>query len=299
MTPDTLYSKMRDADPASTLDRDPGSPAARRLLSRIETTTESVRPRGRRTRAVAVLVAAVMTLSTGAVASGLFQPDPQDLDTLVADAAEHAEVHLPGWRPVLRAETVWCFYDSSTHVDTLVSDFPLDEPLTKDLIATECTSGNDMLRSGMAGPPGEMTFCAARISDEAYQHRVDERREPLLAGDLSRATPLVPVVLGWQAVCEQVDLDISPAMSLSPLTQTDIDRINRVREVEVTLRATAMQQCISYDEAIETAGQIRDRLDGEWPLVHGTGVDGNTTCHQLWIDEWGLLSLQGRTEPQN
>ena len=297
MTTDDLCTKIRQADPAADLDRDPDTAAARRLLSRVRTAGEPARrPRPRRKRTVAVLAAAAMALSTGAVASGIFEPDPQDLDTIITDASEHGDAHLPGWRPPLGAETVWCFYDRSTYANTPVSEFPLDEPLTKDRMATECTSGNDMVRSGQAEAAENLTFCTAEIPDDAYQRRVDERREPVLAGDLSKATALVPIVLGWQADCDQADLNVDPTMSLSPLTQTNIDRINRVRETEVTLRATAMQQCISYDEAIQTAAQVRQRLDGEWPLIEGPDGDGGAQCHQLWIDEWGLLSLQGRPE---
>ena len=296
MTTD-LFDDVRDADPARHLNRDPDGPAARRLRSRIRATSTSALPRRRRTRTVVVLAAAVMAASTGAVASGIFQPDPQDLDTIVTEASEHADVHLPGWRPSLRAETVWCFYDRGTRMNTPVSDFPLDQPLTQDRIATECTSGNDMVRSGVAEVPDQVTSCAATIPDEAYKRRAEERSEPVLAGDLGQATPLVPVVLGWQATCRQVELETTPTMSLAPLTQDHIDQINRVREVEVSLRATAMRQCMSRDEAIRTAAQVRQRLDGEWPLVEGPDGEGSADCHQLWIDEWGLLSLQGQPEP--
>lgn len=298
MSTDDMYSEVRQADPAAGLDRDPDGAAARHLLSRIRATSDPARPRRRRKRTVAVLAAAAMAISTGAVASGLFEPDPQDLDTIVTEASEHADVHLPGWRPSLRAETVWCFYDRSTYANTPVSEFPLDEALTRDRIATECSSGNDMVRSGQGAASEDLTFCSATIPEEAYLRRVEERREPVLAGDVSKASALVPIVLGWQADCEQVDLDVDPPMSLSPLDQADIDRINRVREAEVTFRATAMQQCIPYDEAIQTAAQARQSLDGEWPLIEGPDGDGSAECHQLWIDEWGLLSLQGRTEPE-
>lgn len=182
------------------------------------------------------------------------------------------------------------------YVDTPVSDFPLDEALTKDRIATECTSGNDMVGSGQANGSSDVTFCTAAIRDEAYQARVEERREQVLAGNLSAATAFMPIVLGWQADCDQVQLDVDPAMPLAPMNQEDVDRINRLREAEVTLQATAMQECMSYDDAVQTATQVRDRLDGEWPLIEGPGGDGSAACHQLWINEWGLLSLQGRTE---
>ena len=296
MTTDDLYTEIRHADPADGLDRDPDGAAARRLLSRIRATSEPVRPRRRRKRTVAVLAAAAMAISTGAVASGMFEPDPQDLDTIITEASEHADVHLPGWRPSLRAETVWCFYDRSTYANTPVSEFPLDEALTKDRIATECTSGNDMVRSGHAAASGDLTFCSANIPEEAYLRRVEERREPVLAGDVSKASALMPIVLSWQTDCDKVELDVEPPMSLSPLNQADIDRINRVREAEITFRATAMQQCISYDEAIQTAAQARQNLDGEWPLIEGPDGNGSAECHQLWIEQWGLLSLQGRPD---
>ena len=296
MTGDDLYTEIRQADPAADLDRDPDGASARRLLSRIRATSDPVRPRRRRKRTVAVLAAATMAISTAAVASGLFEPDPQDLDTIITEASEHADAHLPGWRPSLRAETVWCFYDRSTYASPPVSEFPLDEALTKDRIATECSSGNDMVRSGVVDSPVDVTFCTAAIPEEAYLRRIEERREPVLAGDVSKASVLAPIVLGWQADCNQVELDVEPPMSLSELNQADIDRINRVREAEITFRATAMQQCISYDEAIQTAAQARQNLAGEWPLIEGPGGDGTAECHQLWIDEWGLLSLQGRTE---
>ena len=109
MTTDDLYTEVRQADPAAGLDRDPdgAAPATCYPGSEPPATLPSAPPPEAH---VVVLAAAAMAISTGAVASGLFEPDPQDLDTIVTEASEHADVHLPGWRPSLRAETVWGFY---------------------------------------------------------------------------------------------------------------------------------------------------------------------------------------------
>lgn len=295
MNPTQLDERLRQLDPATGLDRDPTSSEALRLLSRVHTgNATSRRPRPRRTRTVVALAAAFTVASTAAVATGVFQPDPADVDTILEDAVDRADVHLPGWRPSLRAETVWCYYAPDQSIDTPVSEFPLDQPLTRDRIAKECTSGNDMVRT-MAAPPDQVTLCAAAIAPQDYQQRLAEREEPVLAGDPSKAQPVFTVALGWDTTCEEAQLHSTPPVGLTPLTDDHLDRVNEVREVEVSLRAMAMERCISREEARATADQVRDQLHGEWPLISLPDRPiGGTDCHQVWIDEWGLLSLQGR-----
>lgn len=295
MNPTDLHTRLRQIDPAADLDRDSGGPAAARLLARARGAEGATpTPRRRRRRTVVALAAALTIGSSAAVASGIFQPDPADIDTILDAAADAADVHLPGWRPSLRAETVECHYSAGQSISTPVSDFPLDEALTREHITAECTSGNDMAGT-MASPPDQVRLCAATITPEAYRQRLAERGEPLLDGDVAQAAPVFTVALGWATTCGEANIESPAPLTLRPLTDADLDRINRTREVEVSLRAAARDQCLSRDEALAMADQARDHLDGEWPLVSGPGMPAQGSgCHQVWVDEWGLLSLQGR-----
>ncbi len=82
-------------------------------------------------------------------------------------------------------------------------------------------------------------------------------------------------------------------MELVPLTEERIAAINKVREVEISLRAIAMDRCMSLDEAIELGRQAADRLEGEWPLIGLPDRPFEPDCYQVWVDEWGLLRLEG------
>lgn len=292
-----IDTQLRRIDPAADLDRDSSGPAAQRMLTRVraaleETAVRTPRPRLRRTVA---LVAAALTIgSTAAVAAGVFQPDPADVGVILDDAAEAADAHLPGWRPSLRAESVRCFYAPDRSNETPVSEFPLDQPLTRELIRTECTSGNDMVRT-MTSAPDQVELCAATIPPDAYQQRLEERREPVLDGDPTKATPIFTVGLGWETTCATAQVESIPPIELRPLTDEDLQRINQVRAVEVSLRAAAQQGCLSREEAVAMADQARDHLEGHWPLISLGDRPGFSApdCYEVWVDTWGLLVLQG------
>lgn len=292
MTVEQLYRQLREADPAAGLDRDPHGPTANHLMERARTGTTRISAPSRRTRTVVALAAALMVVSTGAVATGVFQPDPADVATIMDDAQEAADVHLPGWRPVLNAEDVWCHYPGGQSIRTPASEFPLDEPLTLDHITAECAT-NDLARI-LDTPPATSTVCAATIADGAYDERFAARDEPVLDGDISQARPIFPVVLGWDATCEQIDLDFNPPVALSTFTDADLDAINHAREIEISLRALALQRCVSREEAVELGRQAREHLAGEWPLIALPARPFGPDCHQIRIDEWGLLRLETR-----
>src|SRR5680860_142940 len=286
-TTDELYRRLREADPAAGLDADPNSPVAERVLARVRTGHAASPAINRRSRTLVALVAAIMMVSTGALASGVFHPDPADVATILEDAEQAAEVHLPDWRPELVAETVWCHYQNGESISTYASEFPLDQSLTAERIVAECTSGNDLARH-LPEAPTTATLCAATIAPDAYARRMEERSERVLSGDLSQATSVVPVVLGWDTSCEQAMVDTTPRVTLAPMAGAHIAVINEVREVEISLRALAMDRCLSREEAIELSRQAADGLAGEWPLIGLERVFA-PDCYQVWVDEWGLF----------
>ena len=290
---DELYRRLRDADPATGLEADADSPRARRLMDQARLGFQPSPTRSRRSAMVAALVAVFMVVSTAALATGMFQPDPSDVATILDDAEQAAEVHLPGWRPVLTAESVWCHYQEGQSINTFASEFPLDQRLTRDELTAECLTGNDLART-LTDPPAAATLCAATIPSTAYAERLELRGERLLAGDLSKATPIVPVVLGWETSCEQAHVDTTPEMSLTTLTDGHLDEINEVREVEISLRAIAMERCLDRQQAVELGRQVADRLAGEWPLIAMPDEAFTPDCYQVWVYEWGVLRLEGR-----
>lgn len=292
MTTDELDRRLRAADPAAELDFDPDSPVAARLLAKARKGRVGAPAVPRRGRTLVAIVVAVMIASTGALATAVFRPDPADVATLLQDAEQAAQQHLPGWRPELVAEAVECHYENGERASTYVSEFDLDQPLTVELIAAECTSGNDLVRR-LPEAPTSTTMCALAISPQAYDQRLDDGEDlVVLAGDLSQAVAVVPVVLGWDTACEQATVDTWPPGTLGPLLDGHIAEINVVREVEIGLRAIAMDRCLSRDEAIELGLQAADRLAGEWPLIADERVE--TDCYQVWVDAWRLLRLEGR-----
>jgi hypothetical protein len=241
---------------------------------------------------VAALAAAFLVLSAGAaIAAGVFSPDPEEVATIEDDGAQHADVHMEGWRPGLKAETVWCMYDSSTGAITQVSEFPLGEPLTTEALLAECGTDNDVARN-QDGPPTQVTICEATFTDQMYSDRLGvDDRFVIVEGDLADERPGFPVVLAWNADCGSTQLDTSFDVELSPLHS--LDDINQAREVEVGLKAAALQSCLSLDEAKTAASNARAELGATW-LVLDFEPEGPVKCFTVDLDlEWGTISPLG------
>lgn len=283
MNRDQIDERLRAVDPAAELDKDPTGMTGQRLLARARqrgTAAVTIRPRTRPRRLVVASTAAAVMVATsvGALATGVFNPDPADVTTILDDADAIADLHIEGWRPELSAEGVWCVYDDGSQISTLASDFPLDQPLTVDALVAVCTDGNDLVR-GMPSPPTDTTVCGATLTDEEVEQR-------LAAAGLASATVTdggqrhrFPVVLGWRADCATVDLGDASTVHLSPLTS--LDQINEVREIEIGLKAAA-SECLTQDEAFALAEEARDRLAAQWQVVDEAETD--VRCHQVWLD---------------
>jgi hypothetical protein len=244
---------------------------------------------------IAALAAAFLVVSAGvAIAAGVFNPDPADLATIEIDGAQASEVHIDGWRPELKTEAVWCMYDARSGADTMVSEFPLGEPLTTEALLAECGTGNDVAR-GQDAPPAEFTLCEATFTDQSYQQRISaDDRFNIIEGDLEGERPGFPVVLAWDTDCAPTQLDTSWDVELAPLDS--LDDINQAREVEVGLRAAALDSCLSLDEARAIAASARAELGEAWLLLDFE-PEVTSDCYTVDVDlQWGTIMAQGRDD---
>jgi hypothetical protein len=289
---DHLVQQLRDADPAAALDPDPHGPTGRRVLAQARARGQgrAVRPRNPRPRRVVVAVAGLLVLSAaGAVAAGVFDPDPADVDTILSDAEHRFEVHLEGWRPELTSEAVMCAYEDGGLIVTSASEFPLDQPLTQDAITRECIDGNDQVRSEESAPPAATTLCGGTLPADAVEERLASLDARVLEGTLDSHRHRVPVVLGWEADCGDVQLDTP--LDLSPLA--DLDAINTARAVEVRLKAAALKDCLSRDQAEQLAREGHKRLGAGWLLIDE--AHPQATCHEVWVEsDHGWVTIIGQ-----
>lgn len=244
---------------------------------------------------IAALAATFVVLSAGvAIAAGIFNPDPVDVATIEDDGAKVADVHLDGWRPELKTESVWCMVDSSAGADTMASEFPLGEPLTMEILLAECGSGNDVARN-LDTPLADFTVCEATFTHQSYQERISvDDRFDIVEGDLAGDRPGFPVVLAWDADCATTLLDTSWDVDLAALES--LDDINQAREAEVGVRATALNSCLSLDEARDMAATTRAELGQTWLLLEFE-PEVASDCYTVDIDlQWGTIMAQGRDD---
>lgn len=291
---DPILRRLRAADPARHLDRRAAAetPAARWALERILETPrhpEPTRPYSRR-GLVAVLATAVLLTAGVAAAAGIFSPDPADVETILDEYEGAADVHLPGWRPGLRTESVWCMYGPSEGAATQASEYPLDQALTPELLIAECATGNDVARNQEVNPQ-VFTVCTGTMSDASYRERLASTGETVLAGDLDGPRPGFPVVLAWAADCASTRLETSWEVELASLDS--LDHVNLAREVEVGLKAIALDRCLTREEADELARAARQRLGEEWLLVE-VPFEVTPNCHVVQLDlEWAMVAVWG------
>jgi hypothetical protein len=294
---DPVFERVRAADPARHFDAAAASatPHARRVLQLILQTATSSQPepprRYPRRGLVAGLATAVLMIASVAVAAGMFAPDPADVETILEEYEGAASVHLPGWRPGLLTESVWCMYGPSEGAATQASEYSLDKPLTVELLINECAAGNDAARN--QGSTAEtFTLCQATMSEGSYRERFAGTGETVLAGDLEGPRPGFPVVLAWEADCATTRLGTSFEVELESLTS--LDYVNRARETEIRLKAISLERCLTRQEAHEMAQAARRELGDEWLLVNEP-LDGTPDCYKVLLDlEWGLVAVWGR-----
>lgn len=292
MTAEDLIQRLQAADPASDADFSADSPDARRLLERIndDSASEESGQRSRTTRTLALAAALLVGSTVAAAAAGLFSPDPADLNTILERAADHADVHGPGWRPLLNTEAVQCVYEGGGGASTYASEFPLDEPLTVDHLVEECTTGNDAV--GTFGAPAEVTVCEG-VKSDAYVAGAIEIGE-VVAGSTTKR-PGFPVVLGWDADCGDTIVDSSGGLMLREFT--GVEAINAARELEIGFEASALQSCTSKPDALELAKQARTHLNNSW-FVLAASSDVSPSCFRVDFDPHvGAIMIWGSDTP--
>jgi len=217
---------------------------AKRALFEKVTGQPSRRPsrpgRSRMPRRLTVLLAASLALAAiggGAVASGVFDPDPKDVAVVQEQGKAAADVHLPGWRPELNAETIDCVFGpgESDVVRTPVSEGPLDQALRADDMIKECSTYTDASRFDA----GKAELCTGPSGGDG--------RSPM------------PVVLLRGGPCGKAGYKPADAAEL-------LAGVNHRREVEIGLLAAVPPgTCVGRDEA-ERRARERVAATGE-PLT--------------------------------
>ncbi len=286
---------IRDRNPVSDAHQLPDGPhsaSAEALFEEIigmenHKTTPIRRPKFGRT---AALVAALLVVSAGAaVAAGVFSPDPADVATIEKKAEE-----VVSWQSSLQTGAVWCMYDVRTGADTSVVEFPVGEPLTVEALLAECATGNDVVRN-LDEVPAQFTMCEGTFTDQEYANRItSDDRFNIIAGDLSADRPGFPVVLAWEADCASTTLETSVAVDLAPMRS--LDQINKAREIEIGLKASAINTCLTRSGADTMARNARADLGESWLLVD-YNLNGPVSCYAVDIEpEWGLIGVLGQND---
>lgn len=210
--------------------------------------------KGRRGRRVAAGLAATAVLATGGIAAaGVFGgPDAEQAAQVIENSEDAASVHLDGWRPALRAESVACIgSDQSPLADpresgnTSASEFPLEEMLTAEHLVEECTEGTDWARVNGGFDPEQATTC---VRDGRY--------------------PLAVVALDGLS-CAEVGTDVRA------ITQEDLATLNRMRGLEVAILANP-DDCPRMDSAVQWA-ETQVEAHGE-PLAVRANDDNGDGC---------------------
>lgn len=222
----TAHARTINPVPSDAFEELAESPKGKELLETIVATSPSHRaPRRRSRRAVSGLLAAAVLVSAGTVAAtvSLTRPDPEQAAQVEREYSEQATVHLDGWRPELDAETVLCvFPEPLESLETQASEFSLKHRMTSKDLAWECTEGNDVAR--IDGPFAIHSSTACVIHEGAY--------------------PKAVVGVGGVG-CP------SPSR---PITQEDLDELNRMRAIEVAILAVPSENgCPTSEQATEWA----------------------------------------------
>lgn len=224
-----------------------------------------------------------------------YTADEADVEAVLSEYADAAGAHLPGWRPSLDSESAWCIYEDFSGIQTAVTEFPLNQAMTMTDLMTECTVGNDVVR-GRAVTPDNFTVCQGSYNESSYREMLDTGLTVIVESSGER--PFFPVVLGWKTDCATAVLETSLDVTLT--TFESFDEVNRVRAIEIDVRAESVRRCVSRSEVGSLAAQTLQRLGGGWQIVEfGGGGAGGESCYKVEVHaEFGFLAVVADdTEP--
>ncbi|HVM00872.1 MAG TPA: hypothetical protein VM324_16400 [Egibacteraceae bacterium] len=293
---DRLDELLRAADPAADIDRSPHTPTATRLRERARHMSRvPVRPRPHSPLRPAGVVAATFFLLGGAVAlaAGVFQPNPEHVTTILAEAEEAGRYAFKneGWRPTLRSEEIWCVAEDGTVGSGRSYEFTLDAEMTEDDLLAACRDGSDGVR-GLEVGAATYTLCEGVADSNSVRALLDEPQFAVrvIDGSITGDRPGFPVVLGWQADCAHTALDTTLPVTLRPLSS--LAAVNRAREVEIGLTAAALDSCLTAAQAETLAEQARDELHHDWLIVEAAHDPSLDFCRRVWLEaDYGILLI--------
>ena len=231
-----------------------------------------------RSRRLVAGIAAILILVTSGVAAAatviVDRPNADQASRVLARSADDAKVHLDGWRPSLRAESVACrgpddnkLRDPREIGDSVASEFPLHERLTPELLIAECTNGTDTARNHGGYDPARATVC---IREGMY--------------------PLAVVALD-NLPCE----DTAVGLTVRPAKPEDFVTLNRMRAIEVAILADP-EECPTSVEAANWARTQLDAYDEHLTVVSSRDTyDGCYGSQVLW--ELGQVEIEFKYFP--
>lgn len=254
---------MNEEDLRSGIPAERRLPPARRaeiketlMATMFEGPSQVKRPRRRRAALGAIAIIATAGVATAAAAAVINRdrPDPVQAEAVNRELGSDSPagaVHTEGWRPELSAETVECVLTGGT-TQTFASEFPIEQQLTEQHLVDECTSGNDLVRSGMSGEPTAPVLCAKE-------------------GDYPQ-----PVVLANGATCASTS-------NLRTLTAADMNDLNQRRAFDVSILAVPSDHgCPTLEEA--AAWAKRQVNDSGYHLTIDTRSEGRA-CYR-GVTDW-------------
>ena len=222
------------------------------------------RPKRRTTRRVVLLAAAflVATASMAGAAMTLLQPDPEQAAVVdeVFDPMR-GEIHPLDWRPDLQAEQTKCLLPGADEfvqerLASIASNFPLEERLTVEHLATACTDGN------------------AYASENGYTAAGAE----VCVDDGGRYVDPTVVIDGTDCALASPDL--------RPITEQDLADLNEMRAIEVALLAVPSENgCPTFDDARQWVTSQVDQLALSLNIVEGD--QGSDVCYRGTVT-WSL-----------
>jgi hypothetical protein len=208
--------------------------------------------------------------------------EPEDIAAIVAATPDEGPngTAVPGTRPSLRTESIWCVSGSpTTRITMMVSAgralgaLPLDVPVTEEALVEACLATASSDEWGDQGPDWgagqstEYTVCRGRQDRGAVWN--DPRAYPadlgIVAGNAAAPGPGFPVVFDRAVDCATSVLGTAPPVILDDAPT--LDALNRARDLEIAALGASLRTCLTVEQATDLAAAVHAELGSGWLLV--------------------------------